>query len=123
GGMGQGGSLALYTAFSFKNPLAGFVAISSWLPLKETFPEVVDNHETRVLHIHGTSDPIIEFNIGIETSNILSRLASQYQFIPIPGMTHTCTDEVLKHFKCFIKDNLPSNIDFNLDCDNEEENV
>lgn len=42
GGFSQGGALALYSALTYTKPLAGVVALSSWLPLNKTFPSVSD---------------------------------------------------------------------------------
>lgn len=38
GGFSQGGALALYSAFTFTQRVAGVVALSCWLPLHKTFP-------------------------------------------------------------------------------------
>lgn len=38
GGFSQGGALALYSALTFTQRLAGVVALSCWLPLHKTFP-------------------------------------------------------------------------------------
>lgn len=39
GGFSQGGALALYSALTFTEPLAGVMALSCWLPLYKTFPQ------------------------------------------------------------------------------------
>lgn len=38
GGFSQGGALALYSAFTFTQRVAGVIALSCWLPLHKTFP-------------------------------------------------------------------------------------
>lgn len=38
GGFSQGGALALYSALTFAQPLAGVIALSCWLPLHKSFP-------------------------------------------------------------------------------------
>lgn len=40
GGFSQGGALAMYSALTFPEPLAGIVALSAWLPLHQKFPAV-----------------------------------------------------------------------------------
>lgn len=40
GGFSQGGAVALYTAFTLSKPLAGVIALSSWMPLNKQFPGV-----------------------------------------------------------------------------------
>lgn len=39
GGFSQGGALALYSALTYAEPLAGVMALSCWLPLYKTFPQ------------------------------------------------------------------------------------
>ena len=41
GGFSQGGALALYSAFTYPKPLAGVMALSCWLPLRDEFPGCV----------------------------------------------------------------------------------
>lgn len=36
----QGGALSLYTALTTQQKLAGVVALSCWLPLRKSFPQV-----------------------------------------------------------------------------------
>jgi len=40
GGFSQGGALAMYSALTFPEPLAGIIALSAWLPLHQKFPVV-----------------------------------------------------------------------------------
>lgn len=39
GGFSQGGALALYSALTFPQKLAGVVLLSCWLPLRKSFPD------------------------------------------------------------------------------------
>lgn len=38
GGFSQGGALAIYSALTFSEVLAGVVGLSCWLPLHKSFP-------------------------------------------------------------------------------------
>lgn len=40
GGFSQGGALALYSALTYPQKLAGVVALSCWMPLRKSFPDV-----------------------------------------------------------------------------------
>lgn len=40
GGFSQGGALAMYSALTFPEPLAGIIALSAWLPMYQKFPAV-----------------------------------------------------------------------------------
>ena len=41
GGFSQGGALALFSALTYPQPLAGIIALSTWLPLHKKFPTVI----------------------------------------------------------------------------------
>lgn len=38
GGFSQGGAVALHTAMRLTSPIAGYVALSAWLPLANSYP-------------------------------------------------------------------------------------
>lgn len=40
GGFSQGGALAIYSALTYPESLAGIIALSCWLPLHQKFPKV-----------------------------------------------------------------------------------
>lgn len=42
----QGGALSLYTALTTQQKVAGVVALSCWLPLRNSFPQVNHTHLT-----------------------------------------------------------------------------
>ena len=48
GGFSQGGALALFSALTFPQPLAGVVALSTWLPLHQKFPAVINQISNRL---------------------------------------------------------------------------
>ena len=43
GGFSQGGALSLFSSLSTKHNLAGVVALSCWLPLRDSFPAVSES--------------------------------------------------------------------------------
>ena len=44
GGFSQGGAVALYSAFAVsQGPVAGIIALSTWLPVHYKFPDVSEN--------------------------------------------------------------------------------
>eukprot|EP00058_Branchiostoma_floridae_P020878 XP_002606368.1 hypothetical protein BRAFLDRAFT_57283 [Branchiostoma floridae] len=90
GGFSQGGALALYAAFTLEKPLAGMVALSSWLPLHESFPDAMKvNNESPILQCHGDMDPVVPYKFGQMTKSVLSKMCSNYTFNTYPGMMHS----------------------------------
>lgn len=45
GGFSQGGALAIFSALTYPQSLAGIIVLSAWLPLHQKFPAVRYNHK------------------------------------------------------------------------------
>ncbi len=65
-GFSQGGAIALYTGIRHPDPLAGILALSTYLPVANlTKTERHEaNREIPILYLHGTLDPVIPFGIA-----------------------------------------------------------
>lgn len=120
GGFSQGGALAMYSALTFPEPLAGIVALSAWLPLHQKFPavnikcniiyiifihrvvilnylqEAIGNKNTPLLQCHGDCDPIVPYRWGQMTASLLKQFMTQTEFKTYRGMMHTSSEEVRK---------------------------
>ncbi|CAK9802472.1 Acyl-protein thioesterase 2 [Anthophora quadrimaculata] len=108
GGFSQGGALAIYSALTFPQPLAGVIALSAWLPLHQKFPaEAIGNKNTPLLQCHGDCDPIVPYRWGQLTAFILKRIMTQTEFKTYKGMMHTSCPEEIADMKKFIDKVLP----------------
>lgn len=108
GGFSQGGALALYTALTMEKPLAGILALSSWLPLHTSFPEAIKgNKETKILQGHGDIDPVVQFRIGQMTSSLLSTFCSNHEFKTYRGLGHSSSPQEMNDVKEWLKKVLP----------------
>jgi len=110
GGFSQGGAVALYSSLtsSADKPLAGIIALSTWLPLAKSFPAAVkDNKETPILQCHGDSDSMVSPNFGKATSQILKSINKNVQFKTYPGMDHGSCDQEITDIDEFINKCLP----------------
>ena len=60
-GFSQGGAIALHTALRETRPLAGVIALSTYLPLADTLATERSNanSEVPILMAHGTADPVV----------------------------------------------------------------
>lgn len=121
GGFSQGGSVALYSAFSVaKPPVAGILGLSTWMPLHHRFPGVSimplmpflsvettwphhmilllqivkANQETPVLLCHGRADPMVTFGFGELTSRLVQAFNSKADFRGYDNMGHSSSEEV-----------------------------
>ncbi|KAK1127054.1 hypothetical protein QLX08_002554 [Tetragonisca angustula] len=104
GGFSQGGALAIYSALTFPEPLAGVIALSAWLPLHQKFPaEAIGNKNTPLLQCHGDCDPIVPYRWGQLTASVLKQFMTQTEFKTYRGMMHASCDEEMRDMKKFIE--------------------
>lgn len=114
GGFSQGGALSLYTALTTHQKLAGVVALSCWLPLRQNFPQECansSNQDVHVLQCHGDADHLVPFTFGHSTAELMKTLvnASNYTFKSYRGLAHSSCPEEIVDIKHFISKQLPAN--------------
>eukprot|EP00064_Thunnus_orientalis_P008867 superscaffoldBa00001086_g8890 len=112
GGFSQGGALSLYTALTTQQKLAGVVALSCWLPLRNSFPQasaMSANKDTHVLQCHGDADPLVPFIFGSQTAEKMKSLISpaNITFKSYRGLPHSACPEEMVDVKRFIEKQLP----------------
>lgn len=68
-GFSQGGAIALHTALRYTQPLAGVLALSTYLPLKDTLPskKTVENQSTPIFMAHGNADEVIRVETALSS--------------------------------------------------------
>lgn len=73
-GFSQGGALALYTALRYQHRLAGIIALSTYLPLREHHIKELTpaNIHTPIFFAHGIYDPVIPYAWGEKSKNSLA---------------------------------------------------
>lgn len=109
GGFSQGGALALYSALTFSQPLAGVIALSCWLPLHKGFPAARKCPDTvPILQAHGNADPVVSYRFGQVSSSLLKTFMKNVDFRMYQGLSHSSSDEELADMKKFIDKYVPS---------------
>ena len=95
-GFSQGGAIALHTGLRHTEPLAGILALSTYLPLAETLDrESADaNERVPVFMAHGTQDPVVPLALAESSRAILASrgLAPEWHTYPMPHSV--CAEEV-----------------------------
>ncbi|XP_064409739.1 acyl-protein thioesterase 1 isoform X1 [Latimeria chalumnae] len=112
GGFSQGGALALYTALTTQQKLGGVVALSCWLPLRNTFPQVAANSANKDIHVlqcHGEADPLVPLLFGSLTHEKLKSIINpaNVSFKTYPDMMHSSCLKEMMDVKQFIEKQLP----------------
>jgi len=73
---------------------------SCWLPLHKEYPEAFSPSckDVPVLQCHGESDPLVRYDWGVETSNLLKSYLTNHTFKAYMNMGHSSCNEVSSWF-------------------------
>lgn len=95
-GFSQGGAIALHTALRFHRPLAGILAMSSYLPLVKTFESELSeaNRETPVMMCHGSHDPVVPYQLGDDSRYFMEQAGVKIDWHSYPMQHSVCPDEI-----------------------------
>ena len=99
-GFSQGGAIALHTALRYPHRLAGLMALSTWLPLQDSFDtEVVGNtraqsQELPVFMAHGSSDPMLPMALGQQSCETLEKAGYAVEWHDYPMAHAVCAEEI-----------------------------
>jgi len=107
GGFSQGGALSLFAGLTCSSPLAGVVALSSWLPLHKQFPWGGNFQQTPILQCHGDSDPLVPFSFGYLTAEVLKSKITRHTLKSYPGLMHSSCEPEMDDVKKFLQEVLP----------------
>ncbi|KAJ4266528.1 hypothetical protein NW762_004515 [Fusarium torreyae] len=111
GGFSQGGAMSLLAGLTCKSKLGGIVGLSSWLLLSKTFADIVKptdaNRQTPVMMFHGEEDPIVNFQRGKLSADMLKELGYDVTWKTYPGMGHSACLEELDEVEAFLRKQLP----------------
>ena len=74
-GFSQGGAIALHTALRFKAPLAGVLALSTYLPLANRLPDEANtaNAGIPIWMGHGTADTVVPVSLAERSRDLLQQ--------------------------------------------------
>jgi phospholipase/carboxylesterase len=95
-GFSQGGAIALHTGLRCKEPLAGLLALSTYLPLSATVAAERDAHNqaTPVLICHGRFDPVLPLSFGEAARDALEKLGYAVEWREYPMQHQVCAPEL-----------------------------
>jgi len=95
-GFSQGGAVALAAGLRFPEPLAGILALSTYLPFpqKLTAERSVANADVRILMCHGRHDPVVHVTLGQEARDVLIGLNYTVEWHEYPMQHEVCTAEI-----------------------------
>jgi len=95
-GFSQGGVIALQTGLRQAERLGGILALSTYLPLAETFVDEASEcaKDTPIFMAHGRSDPVIPYALGKISAEKLSGLGYALEWHEYAMPHSVCMEEV-----------------------------
>lgn len=95
-GFSQGGAIALHTALHYPQPLAGVIALSTYLPLHQQFgPRLSEqNKQLPIFMAHGDADSIVPLNFAELSKHLLQQQGYQVEWHIYPMAHQVCLEEI-----------------------------
>ena len=100
-GFSQGGAIALHSALRYPEKLAGLMALSTYLPLSESFDaEVLSNDEAvngdiPIFMAHGSFDPVLPMQLGSDSARRLGESGFTVEWHDYPMAHAVCAEEIV----------------------------
>lgn len=96
-GFSQGGAIAFQAALRYPTRLAGVMALSTYLPLRESLAAegTPANKDVPILMCHGVRDPMVPAALGQASRDALQTLGYKVEWKTYPMEHSVCMEEVL----------------------------
>jgi phospholipase/carboxylesterase len=101
-GFSQGGAIALAAGLRHSEKLAGIIALSTYLPIADSFAaeRSTANASVPIFWGHGTFDPVVVLQRGVDSRLALEALGYQVDWHTYPMPHAVCPEEIadLRHW-------------------------
>ena len=105
-GFSQGGAIALHTALRHAEPLAGVLALSTYLPLRSQLADEANaaNRNIPIFMAHGSFDTVITHEIASASANLLRQQHYPLSWHEYPMAHSVCMEEIddIRQFLCSV---------------------
>jgi len=95
-GFSQGGAITLHTGVRYGQPLAGLLALSTYLPLPEAYAAERNpaRKDTPILMCHGRHDPMLPLQLGAWSRDVLQRDGYAVDWREYPMAHQVCAEQI-----------------------------
>ena len=96
-GFSQGGAIALQAGLRYPERIAGIMALSTYLPLRDAVAAEATqaNRDVPILMCHGLRDDVVPATLGKASRDVLTSLGYQVEWQSYPMEHSVCMEEVL----------------------------
>eukprot|EP00612_Vaucheria_litorea_P007512 CAMPEP_0171473450 /NCGR_PEP_ID=MMETSP0946-20130122/1847_1 /TAXON_ID=109269 /ORGANISM="Vaucheria litorea, Strain CCMP2940" /LENGTH=232 /DNA_ID=CAMNT_0012003213 /DNA_START=49 /DNA_END=747 /DNA_ORIENTATION=- len=112
GGFSQGGAVSLHFCMRSENVLGGCIAMSSWLPFANEYPEVLGKgirEGTPILQCHGLLDSVVQYDWGKSSHEKIKSMSPSAKFETFSNLDHSACPEEIEKVNAFLKSCLNEN--------------
>lgn len=93
-GFSQGGAVALHTGVRHLARLGGILALSTYLPLADTFAAECSTQATPIFMAHGTQDSVVPHALGLRSADQLRGQGYELEWHDYAMAHSVCMEEV-----------------------------
>ena len=95
-GFSQGGAIAWTTALTHPEPLAGIIALSTYLPSPTLIERELnaDNLKLPMLAAHGSHDDVVPMSMGMQARDTIESLGGRVEWRAYPMAHAVCLEEI-----------------------------
>lgn len=95
-GFSQGGAIALHSGLRYEKPLAGIMALSTYLPMADKLEteKNVSNQNTSIMLAHGLLDQVVPHQLAENTLAILKKNNYPVELHNYPMEHSVCAEEI-----------------------------
>lgn len=110
-GFSQGGAMVLHTATRYPEKLAGVVALSTYLPLRDKLADAHHpaNTNTPIWMAHGIDDSVITLNTAMMARDALLTTGFDVRWQTYP-MAHSVSESEIADIRMFLQTVLPEKV-------------
>ena len=94
-GFSQGGAVAYQVALSFTRPLAGLMALSTYLATHASIVPAPDNTNMPILVCHGLSDTVVPESLGQHAIKLLEKMGYKPEYKTYPMQHSVSSAEII----------------------------
>lgn len=104
-GFSQGGAIALFAGLTFSQPLAGILALSTYMPAPEELIRIANKIPRNILMLHGDVDDVIPLESAEASVELLQKMGQSPQF-KIYNMAHSLCEAEVNDIALWLKKSL-----------------
>ena len=93
-GFSQGGAVAIHTALQTEHPIAGLMALSTYMALPDDAASAVSRKDLPIFMAHGSFDPVLRMEWGRSSADRLIEVGYAVEWHEYPMAHAVCPQEI-----------------------------